>query len=76
MREEKREAAGPREKRSGRWGRERESVHRNACEMDGTPKKSEAVLIYGCPWVELGRNVPALPSRYTGGSGDAEFLAS
>jgi len=45
--------------------------------MDGTPKKSEAVLIYGCPWVELGRNVPALPSRYTGGSGgDAEFLVS
>jgi len=44
--------------------------------MDGTLKKSEAVLIYGCPWVELGRNVPALPSRYTGGSGDAEFLAS
>jgi len=47
--------------------------------MDGTPRKSEAVLIYGCPWVELGRNVPALPSRYTGNSGGssaAEFFAS
>lgn len=49
----------------------------NACEMDDTPKKSEAVLIYGCPWVELGRNVPAsLPSRYSGSGGGAEFLAS
>jgi len=57
--------------------RERESVCVciNACEMDGTSKKSEAVLIYGCPWVELGRNVPALPSRYTGSGSGAEFLA-
>lgn len=76
QRQKEREKERERKKQKKRKDQEREKESAsNACEMDGTPKKSEAVLIYGCPWVELGRNVPALPSRYSG-SGGAEFLAS